>query len=165
MAPLSRFEILGPELVEANEEVAALFENIGWGSFFRRFNGHNTEITRQFALSLKGNVAQIGGFQFIIDEDKIPEAIKLPHTGECWFKGGRVDKKGCKSFLLPLPTNAKLKFWVSVKFLKPKWKVSYEVLVKYVSYDSRISHIHYYHLRLLLALKGCKLNLPFYFRA
>ena len=36
---------------------------------------------------------EVGGFQFIIDEDKISEATKLPQTGEHWFKGGRVDKK------------------------------------------------------------------------
>ena len=29
MAPLSRFEILGPELVEADEKAALLFEKIG----------------------------------------------------------------------------------------------------------------------------------------
>ena len=46
MSPLSRFEISGPELVEADKEVAALFEKIGWCSFFRRFSGHNTEVTR-----------------------------------------------------------------------------------------------------------------------
>ena len=73
-----------------------------------------------------------------------------------------MDKKSCKSLLLPLPANAKLKFWVSVKFLKLKWRASYESLVRYVSCDGHFSHLHYYHLRLLLALKGCKLNLPFY---
>ena len=77
MAPLSQFEISGPELVEANEEVAALLEKIGWGSFFRHFSGHNTEVTRQFSLSLKENASQIWGFQFIIDEDKVTEATKL----------------------------------------------------------------------------------------
>ena len=30
MAPLSRFEISGPELVEADKKVDVLFENIGW---------------------------------------------------------------------------------------------------------------------------------------
>ena len=46
MALLSRFEILGLELVEADEKVALLFEKIGWGQFFRCFSGHNVEVTK-----------------------------------------------------------------------------------------------------------------------
>ena len=34
MALLSHFEILGLELVQANEKAALLFEKIGWGQFF-----------------------------------------------------------------------------------------------------------------------------------
>ena len=82
MAPLSRFEISGPELIEADEKVSFLFEKIGWGQFFRCFNGHNVEVTKQFAMSFKENVPQIGDFKFIIDEDNIAEATKLPQTGE-----------------------------------------------------------------------------------
>ena len=146
MAPLSRFKILGPELVEADEKVTLLFEKIGWGPFFRCFSGNNAEVTKQFAMSLRENVAQIGDFKFIVDEDKIAEATKLPQTGECWFKGGNVDKKRCRSLLLPLPANAKLKVGVSVKFLKPEWRASYEILVRYVFCDGRLSRLHYYHL-------------------
>ena len=97
-------------------------------------------------MSLRENVAQIGGLKFIIDEDKIAEATKLPQTGEHWFKGGKVDKKICRSFLLPLPANAKLKIGVSVRFLRPEWRAFYEILVRYVSCDGRLSHLHYYHL-------------------
>ena len=78
MAPLSHFEISGSELIEADEKVALLFEKIGWGNFFRSFSGHNTEVTKLFALSLKENVAHIGGFKFIVDKDKIAEATRLP---------------------------------------------------------------------------------------
>ena len=120
------------------------------------------EVTKLFAFSLKENVAQIGDFKFIIDEDKITEATKLPQTGEKWFKGRKVNKNKCQSLLLPFPASAKLKIGVSVRFLKPEWRAFYEILLKYVSCDGRFSHLHYYHLRLLLALKGCKLNLPFY---
>ena len=82
MALLSHFEISGSELIEADEKVALLFEKVGWGQFFRCFNGHNVEVTKRFALSLKKNVAQVGDFKFIIDEDKIAEAMNLPQTGE-----------------------------------------------------------------------------------
>ena len=57
MAPLSRFEISGSELVEADEKVALLFEKVGWGQCFRCFDGHNVEVTKLFALSLKENIA------------------------------------------------------------------------------------------------------------
>ena len=77
MAPLSHFEISGSELIEADEKVALLLEKIEWGHFFRIFSGHNTEVTKMFALSLKENIAQIGGFKFIVDEDKIAEETKL----------------------------------------------------------------------------------------
>ena len=133
-------------MVESDDKFAILFENIGWGPFFRCFSGHNAEVTKQFAMSLRENVAQIGDFKFIVDEDKIAEATKLPQTGECWFKGGKVDKKRCRSLLLPLPANSKLKIGVSVRFLKLEWRAFYEIIVRYVSCDGRLSHIHYYHL-------------------
>ena len=34
MAPLSRFELSGPEMLEADPEVLALFEKINWKLFF-----------------------------------------------------------------------------------------------------------------------------------
>ena len=121
MAPLSHFEISGLELIEADEKISLLFEKIGWGNFFRSFSGHNAEVTKLFALSLKENVAQIGGFKFIVDEDKIAKETRLPQIGEHWFKGGKVNKKKCQSLLLPLLDNAKLKIGVLGRFLKPKW--------------------------------------------
>ena len=162
MAPLNRFEISGSELIEADEKVALQFEKVWWGQFFKCFDGDHAEVTKLFSLNFKEDVVQIGGFKFIVNEDKIVEVTKLPQVGERWFKGSKVNKKKCLSLLLPLPDNTKLKIGVPVRFLKPEWKAYYEILVRYVSCDGRFSHLHYYHLRLLLALQGCRLNLPFY---
>ena len=46
MAPLSRFELSGLEMLEADPEVLALFEKINWKLFFWGFSGHNEEVTR-----------------------------------------------------------------------------------------------------------------------
>ena len=62
MAPLSRFEISGPELVEADEKVIVLFEKIGWGSFFRCFSGHNVEVTKTIRYELEGERSPYWGF-------------------------------------------------------------------------------------------------------
>ena len=57
MAPLSRFEISRSEVVEEDENVSLLFKKVGWGQFFRFFNGHNVEVTKLFAMNLKENIA------------------------------------------------------------------------------------------------------------
>ena len=133
MAPLNRFEISGPELVESNPEAAALFEKIGWGSFFKGFSGHHVEITRQFPMSLKDDVAQVGDFQLILNEDMIPKATKLPQIGEHWFKGQKVKKKKCEMFLLPLPKDLDVGRGISVKFMKPQWRACFDILIIYVT--------------------------------
>ena len=71
MAPLKRDEIYGSELIEGDQEVAMRFEKIGWGHFFRSFDGHHAEITKLFTMNFNGDSVQIGGFEFIINEDKI----------------------------------------------------------------------------------------------
>ena len=83
MAPLNRFEISGSELIEADEKVALRFEKIGWGKFFRSFNNHHAEVTKMFAMNLKDDIVQIGGFEFVINEYKIAVATQLPQVGEC----------------------------------------------------------------------------------
>ena len=93
MSPLNRFEISGSELIDANQEVAKKFEKMGWENFFRCFDGHHVEITKMFAMNFEDDRVQIGGFEFVINEDKIAEATKLPQVGERWFKGTVVNKK------------------------------------------------------------------------
>ena len=46
MALLSRFELSGPEMLEADPEVLALFEKINWKLLFWGFSGHNKKFTR-----------------------------------------------------------------------------------------------------------------------
>ena len=60
MAPLIYFEFSGPEMLEMDLVATTLFEKIGWKPFFWSFNGHNEEVTRQFALSFDRNTPQIG---------------------------------------------------------------------------------------------------------
>src|SRR5713226_4829806 len=78
MSPLNRFELAGCELIEAHQEAAQKFEKMGWTHFFRSFDGHHADITKMFAISFEDDRVRIGGFEFVINEDKIAEATKLP---------------------------------------------------------------------------------------
>ena len=62
MAPLSCYEISDVELIEADEKVALRFDKIGWGKFFRSFNGHHAEVTKMFAMNLKKRHCADRGF-------------------------------------------------------------------------------------------------------
>ena len=65
-------------------------------------------------------------------------------------------------FLLPLPEGLDLGRGISVKFLKLQWKACFDILFRYVTCDGHCSRMHYYHLWLLMTLKGSKINLPFF---
>ena len=114
-------------------------------------------------MSFDGNVAQIGDLQLVIDEEFISKATKLPQTGERWFKGSRIDKKKFKQFLLPLSKEyAHLKLSFPIKYLRNQWRAPFEVISRYISCDGRYSNVQLYHMRILKALKGLKLNLPYF---
>ena len=86
-------------------------------------------------MSLNNDVAQVGSFQLVLNEDIISKATKLPQTSECWFKGQRVNRKQCELSLLPLRECSYLKNCVSVNFLKPRWRAFFDILIMYVSCD------------------------------
>lgn len=142
MAPLSRFEVSGPKLLESDQETSALFEKIGWKPFFFEFSVHNVDVARRFAFSFNGNIIQVGDLQFTVDEEFISRAAKLPHSRERWFKGSKVDRRKFKHFLLPLSKkHAHLQFGFLVKYLKDQWQTPFQIISRYpaLSY-SGMSH-------------------------
>ena len=120
MAPLCRFEPTGSDFLDIEPEVARLIDKVGWGDFFRSFNGHNIEVTYRFSLSLRENIAQIRDLRLVIYEDFVAKATKLPQTTEKWFKRGEINKTKWKQFLLPLPADFDDKFGFPTKYLKPQ---------------------------------------------
>ena len=114
-------------------------------------------------LSFDGNTPQIGDLQLVVDEEFISKATKLPRRRERWYKGAKIEKKKYKQFLLPLSKDdAYLKLCFPVKYLKPQWCLPFQVISRYISCDGRYSNVHLYHLGILMALTGSKLNLPYF---
>ena len=44
--------------------------------------------------------------------------------------------------------------------LKPQWSPLLQLIIRYITCDCRFSCVHFYHLRLLMAFKGSRVNLP-----
>ena len=73
-----------------------------------------------------------------------------------------VNKEKLKSFLLPLLEGFDDKNGYPVKYLQPQWEMIFHTIVCYITCDGRYSSVDFYHLRILMAFKGSKLNLPYF---
>ena len=74
----------------------------------------------------------------------------------------KVNKEKLKSFLLALPKGLDDKNGYPIKYIQPQWETLFHMIVRYITCDGKYSSIHFYHLRILMAFKGSKLNLPYF---
>lgn len=54
------FEPSELNLENIHPESQVILRRTGWLNFFEKFNGHNVEVSKAFALSFDGEQAQIG---------------------------------------------------------------------------------------------------------
>ena len=59
-----------------------LMRNVGWFSFCEKFQGYNTQVTRDFIKNYKERVVQFKNLKATVDEESIAEAIGVPSQGE-----------------------------------------------------------------------------------
>ena len=60
MAPISRFELIGDEYLDAAHECYELVVRVGWLGFLHKLAGFNLAISRAFAASFDGIKPQVG---------------------------------------------------------------------------------------------------------
>ena len=90
MAPISIFELMGDEYLDATPECRELVVRVGWLGFLQKFSGFNLEISRAFTASFDGIKSQVGDFKLKLTEEFVSQAIGLPQIGELWYKGKHV---------------------------------------------------------------------------
>ena len=70
------------ENISSFQASKALFATHGWFQFFNHFNGHDDDVSLQFANSFDGNQAQIGDLTLVVSDQTISRATGLPMEGE-----------------------------------------------------------------------------------
>ena len=90
MAPVSRFELIGNEYLDAALECHEVILRVGWLGFLHKFSGFNLATFRAFVASFDGVKAQVGDIELRWIEEFVSEAIGLPQEGEHWYKGKHV---------------------------------------------------------------------------
>ena len=92
-----------------NWNAGVWFRDARWYDFVTKLNGENYGVSRTFTLSFDGVQVQLGDLKFEVTEQSIVEALSLPQTGECWYKGQDLGA-------------ADLNFFLKTEHHNPVWK-------------------------------------------
>ena len=133
MAPISIFELIGDEYLDAAPERREVVVRVGWLGFLQKFSRFNLAISRAFAASFDGIKAQIGDVELRLTEEFVSWAIGLPRIGECWYKGRHVKNDDWKEFLTPANRQMKYKSGFPYRLLMKKWHSLLELIIRYVT--------------------------------
>ena len=101
MAPVSRFQLIGDEYLNAASECQELVVKVGWLRFLQKLSGFNLEISREFTTSFDGMKSQVGDIVLQLIEEFVAQAIGFPMVGEHWYKGKHMKNNDWKEFLTP----------------------------------------------------------------
>jgi hypothetical protein len=161
MAPVVRAEPNGCQALLTFDGAYSDLEEYGWLSFIRKFDGFNTSVARQFALSFDGCRAKVGDVQLEITEQSLSLATGLPVKGQKWSKSYKVcdvpwtllfRSRAVRSCNKGLPA----------KMLKPRWHDLLMILKQFITCEGRYGFVFLFHLRLLMVFMGFELSMPHY---
>ena len=82
MDPISIFELMGDEYLDAAPECHELVVKVGWLGFLQKFSGFNLAISRAFVTSFDGMKAQVRDIMLQLREEFLSLAIGFPMAGE-----------------------------------------------------------------------------------
>jgi hypothetical protein len=161
MAPVVRAEPNGCQALLTFDGAYSDLEEYGWLSFIKKFDGFNTSVARQFALSFDGCRAKVGDVQLEITEQSLSLATGLPVKGQKWSKSYKVcdvpwtllfRSRAVRSCNKGLPA----------KMLKPRWHDLLMILKQFITCEGRYGFVFLFHLRLLMVFMGFELSMPHY---
>jgi hypothetical protein len=161
MAPVVRAEPNGCQALLTFDGAYNDLEEYGWLSFIKKFDGFNTSVARQFALSFDGCRAKVGDVQLEITEQSLSLAIGLPIKGQKWSKSYKVSDVPW-TLLFRSRTVRSCNKGLPAKMLKPRWHDLLMVLKQFITCEGRYGFVFLFHLRLLMVFMGFELSMPHY---
>jgi hypothetical protein len=105
-------------------ECREVFLRIGWGPFLACLQGHDDGVSLQFSLGFDGRMACMGSLAFLVSEETISSATKLPRVGDRWFKHHQFPQPSYKRVFKPDFKNVSRakgysKEWIKYEFINP----------------------------------------------
>jgi hypothetical protein len=168
MAPKRRGQVVrlepeGDELLEAYPQMDQRFRDAGWFKFLTTFQGHDEQVSMEFALNFDGYEVEIGKLLMLVTEQTIAKACGLVVGGEQWWKKEHVITEFVNQFLLPDKQNPNWRKGVPHSWIRLEWHTALIIIHRYITCEGRFSLIYIYHIRLLMHLNDdYPLNLPYF---
>ena len=164
MGLLLRAEPDGPKFMEAYPQLKSILRKARWLQFIQKFKGHNKEVTKTFARSFNGVEVEIGDIKFLVTEESIAAATKLPQEGERWFKNKNFDERAWRIILHnPGMDITIFKRGIPVSALEEKWTSLLFIIQKFITCEGWFGSMYMYHIRLLMNfLENQTINFPYF---
>jgi hypothetical protein len=96
-----RLEPKGPEIMEEDVDLWAMFEQVGWYPYLTILEGTHYEVSIYFSKIFNGQRANVGGLEMEVTEGFIVEACHIPTDEEKWFKNKRITGGDVNPFMEP----------------------------------------------------------------
>jgi hypothetical protein len=149
-----------PEFTQCRE----VFLRAGWGPFLACLQGHDDGFSLQFTLRFDGRMARVGSLAFLVSEESISSATKLPRVGDRWFKHHQLPRPSYNRVFKPEFQNVSGAKGYSKEWIKDELINPLIVITRIITCEGRYSVFKAFHFRLLAHFQFNKpLNFPFYF--
>ena len=152
--PSLRQELGDIGYVKSHPEVCQFFKDVGCYRFCEKIQGSHQQVAEAFALSFNGSKALIGKKEFQVDETLIVEVLKLPRTGDKWFKTTITKDVEFRSYLNPEHKNMVWKKIIPSTWIEEKWQQLLKEIMIYITCEGRYNRVMIYHFKLMNHFTG-----------
>jgi len=114
-----------------------------------------------FAQSFKDGKVKLGDLEFVVTEETISQATRIPLQGESWFEGRELYSAHFKEFVKPQFKNKDATI-LPRTYLLNQHNQLLKFIQRYFTCEGKFNTMYQYHIGLIMHLTGRSLNLPYY---
>ena len=91
---ISHFDVESIEVMMAYKDCCWCFRDCDWYTFCEQLRAHNVKVARSSTSNYDGKKDTVGNLSFVVNEQTIVDATKIPREGERRLKGFTLNP-GC----------------------------------------------------------------------
>ena len=110
---------------------------------------YHHELAQLFVLHQHNGQTTLAGVRLTLTTESISLAIGIPNVGEQWNKRQQIDREHYEPYIKP-DYLRQLSRVFPFRYLKDSYPPLMKLIMKYFSCEGQFSHLHAYHIKLLM---------------